>query len=66
MNKRRRVIVGLDIADAAVIVLKLTLNEKIGVLRPRQIQVIVARGLAIEQDLEVFAAGLPDGHVTGV
>jgi len=60
------VIVGLDIADAAVIVLKLTLNEKIGVLRPRQIQVIVARGLAIERDLEVFAAGLPDGHVTGV
>jgi hypothetical protein len=42
------VIVGLDVADAAVVVLKLTLNDKIGVIGPRQIKVIVAGGLAIE------------------
>jgi hypothetical protein len=28
------VIVGLDVADAAIVVLKLTLNEKIGVIEP--------------------------------
>ena len=28
------VIVGLDVADGAVMVLKLTLNDKIGVIRP--------------------------------
>ena len=38
------VIVGLDVANAAVIVLKLTLNDKIGVIGPRQIEVIVAGG----------------------
>ena len=36
------VIVGLDIADAAVIILKLTLNDKIGVIWSGQIEVIVA------------------------
>jgi len=60
------VIVGLDLADAAVIVLKLTLNDEIGVIRPRQIKVIVAGGLAIERDLEVLVAGLSDGDVFGV
>jgi len=60
------VIVGLDVANAAVIVLKLTLNDKIGVIGPRQIKVIVAGGLAIERDLEVLAAGLSDRHVIGV
>jgi hypothetical protein len=54
------VIVGLDVADAAVIVLKLALNDKIGVIRPRQIKVIVVRGLAIERDLEILVAGLSD------
>jgi hypothetical protein len=43
------VIVGLDIADAAVIVLKLTLNDKIGVIGARQIKVIVAGGLATNE-----------------
>ena len=58
-------IVGLDVADAAVIVLKLTLNDKIRVIRPRQIKVIVAGGLAIEKDLEVLVAGLSvDGRRT--
>ena len=52
------VIVGLDVADAAVIVLKLTLNNKIGVIASRSIKVIVAGGLAIERDLEVLVAGL--------
>ncbi len=36
------VIVGLDVTDASVIVLKLPLNDKIGVFVPRQIGVIVA------------------------
>src|SRR5260370_38179721 len=60
------VIVGLDVANAAVILLKLTLNDKIGVIGPRQIKVIVAGGLAIERDLEVLAAGLSDRHLIGV
>jgi hypothetical protein len=60
------VIVGLDIADAAVIVLKLTLNDKIGVIGARQIKVIVAGGLATERDLEVLAAGLSDRYVIGM
>ena len=60
------VIVGLDVADAAVIVLKLTLNDKVGVIGPRQIKVIVAGGLAIERDLEVLVAGLSDRYVIGV
>ena len=59
------VIEGLDVADAAIITLELTLNEKIGLIGGRQIQVIVAGVLAIERDLEVFAAGLSDGHMFG-
>jgi len=51
------VIVGLDVAGTAVIVLKLTLNDKMGVIRPRQIKVIVAGGRAIERDLEALVAG---------
>src|SRR5215469_7716260 len=35
------VIEGLDVADAAIIILELTLNEKIGLIGGRQIQVIV-------------------------
>ena len=50
------VIVGLDVADTAVIVLKLTLNDKIGVIGPRQIKVVVAGGLVIERDLKVLVA----------
>jgi hypothetical protein len=60
------VIVSLDVADAAVVVLKLTLNHKIRVFGSRQIKVIVAGGLAIERDLEVFVAGLSDRYVIGV
>jgi len=60
------VIVGLNVTDAAVIVLKLTLYDKIWVIRPRQIKVIVAGGLAVERDLEVLAAGLSNRHVIGV
>jgi hypothetical protein len=42
-------IVGLDVTDAAVIILKLTLNHKIGMIGPpRQIKVVVAGTLAIK------------------
>jgi hypothetical protein len=60
------VIEGLDVADAAIIILELTLNEKIGLIGWRQIQVIVAGVLVIERDLEVLAAGPSDGHMFGV
>src|SRR5215471_8470917 len=60
------VIEGLDVADSPIIILELTLNEKVGLIGERQIQVIVARGLVIERDLEVLAAGLSDGHMFGV
>ena len=60
------VIEGLDVADAAIIILELTLNEKIGLIGGRQIQVIVAGVLVIERGLEVLAAGLSDGHMFGV
>jgi hypothetical protein len=60
-------IVGLDVANAVVIVLKLALNEKIGVGGRRHIKIIVVAGsLAIERDLEVFPAGLSDRYVIGV
>ena len=52
------VIEGLDVADAAIIILELTLNKKIGLIGWRQIQVIVAGVLVIERDLEVLAAAL--------
>ena len=57
------VIVGLDVADAAVIVLKLTLHDEVGVIVSRQ---LVAGDLAIERDLEVLVAGLSDRNVIGV
>jgi len=60
------VIVGLDVADTAVIVLKLTLNDKIGVIGPRQIKVVVAGGLVIERDLKLFVARFSDRYVIGV
>src|SRR5262249_5917839 len=60
------VIVGLDIADAAVIILKLTLNDKIGVIWSGQIEVIVVGGLVIERDLEALVAGFSDRHVFSV
>ena len=60
------VIVGLDIADAAVIILKLTLNDKIGVIWSEQIEVIVVGGLVIERDLEALVAGFSDRHVFSV
>jgi hypothetical protein len=59
------VIVGLDVTDAAIIILELALNEKIGLIGERQIQIVVAGVLVIERDLEVFAAGLSDGHMFG-
>jgi hypothetical protein len=60
--------VGLHVANVTVIVLKLTLNEKIGVGGRGQIKSIVvfAGSLAIERDLEIFAAGLIDRYVIGV
>src|SRR5262249_20154836 len=60
------VIEGLDVAGSPIIILELTLNEKVGLIGERQIQVIVAGGLVIERDLEVLAAGLSDGHIFGV
>jgi hypothetical protein len=60
------VIVGLDVTDAAIIILELTLNEKIGLIGQRQIQIVVAGVLVIERELEVFAAGLSDGHMYGM
>ena len=57
------VIVCLDIADTSVIVLELTLNDEIGAVVHRGIEIIDTGGLAIERDLEVFVAGLSDGHV---
>jgi len=62
------VIVGLDVANAAVIVLKLTLNDKIVVVKRRQtkLTVVVAGSLAIKRDLEILVAGLSDRYVIGV
>src|SRR6266700_4354455 len=60
------VIEGLDVADAAIIVLELTLNEKIGLIAGRQIQVIIAGVVVVERDLEVLAAGLSGRHMFGV
>jgi hypothetical protein len=47
-------------------VLKLTLNDKIGVIGPRQIKVVVAGVLVIERDLKVLVARLSGRHVIGV
>jgi hypothetical protein len=58
--------VGLDVADAVVIILELTLNDKVRVIGSRQIKVIVAGDLAIERDLKVLVAGLPDRNVLGM
>ena len=60
------VIVGLDVADAAVIVFNLTLNNKVGVIGSRQIKVIVAGDLAIERDLEVLVPRFSDRNVIRV
>jgi hypothetical protein len=60
------VIVALDVADAAVVVLKLTLNDKIRAIGPRLAKITITRGLAIERDLEVLVAGFPDRYVIGV
>ena len=57
------VIVCLDIADTSVIILELTLNDKIGAVVHRGIEIIDTRGFAIEGDLEVLVAGFSDGHV---
>ena len=57
---------GLDVADAAVIVLELTLNDKVGVIGSRQIKVIVAGDLAIERELKVLVASLSDRNVLSV
>jgi len=58
--------VGLDVADASVTVLELPLNDKIGVLVARQIEIIVAGVLAVERDLEALVAELPDRYVFGM
>jgi hypothetical protein len=60
------VIVGLDVADASVVVLELPLNDKIGVFVARQIEVIIAGILAFERDLEALVVELTDRHVFGV
>jgi hypothetical protein len=59
-------IVGLDVADAAVIILELTLNDKVRVIGSRQIKFIFAGDLAIERDLKVLVASLPDRNVLGI
>jgi hypothetical protein len=60
------VIVGFDVADTAVIVLKLTLNKKRRVIGLRQIKISFAAGVAIERDLEELAAGLFDRYLVCV
>ena len=50
-------------SDTTVIVLKLTLNDKIVAVVHRGIEIIYTRGLAIEGDLEVLVADFSDGHV---
>ena len=59
------VIVGLDVADAAVVILELTLNDKVRVIGSPKIKIIVVGDLAIERDLKVLVAGLPDRNVLG-
>ncbi len=66
MARVRIVIMSLQIADTAIIVLKLTLNEKIGLIGPRQIKIIPGRGVAMERDLEILAASLSNRYVIGV
>jgi hypothetical protein len=56
-------IVRLDIADTSVIVLELTLNDEIGAVVHRGIEIIDTGGFAIERDLKILFAGLSDGHV---
>ena len=53
------VIVCLDIADTSVIVLELTLNDKIVAVVHRGIAIINTRGLAVERDLEVRTPETP-------
>ena len=60
------VIVGLDVADASVIVLELPLNDKIGGLVVQLLEVIVAGGLVVERDCKVIADGRPDRYVFGM
>jgi hypothetical protein len=55
------VIVGLDSADTAILILKLTLNDEVWVIGRRQIKIVfVVRNLAIERDLEVSVGRLSD------
>jgi hypothetical protein len=51
-------IVRLDVADAAVIVLKPTLNVQARMNGARQIKVIVSRSLGIERDLKYSSPAL--------
>jgi hypothetical protein len=41
-------IVGLEVANAAIIILKLTLHSQIGFIEPRQIEMIFAGCFAME------------------
>ena len=57
------VIVCFNIADTSVVVLELTLNDKIVAVVHRGIEIINTRGTSVERDLEVLVAGLSNGHV---
>ncbi|HVB80322.1 MAG TPA: hypothetical protein VNE82_10320 [Candidatus Binataceae bacterium] len=59
-------IVGLDVADASVIVLELPLNDQIGVFVPRQLKVIVSGIFVVERDYKILTAGLHGRYVFGV
>jgi hypothetical protein len=60
------VIVGLDVADAAVSVLELPLEDKIGGSIAGQSEVIVAGTFAVELDREVLVEKLTDRHMSCV
>ena len=60
------VIAGFNVADAAIFVLKLTLNEQVGVSGSRQIKFIIAGSLGIERDLKVLVASPTGRYIIGV
>ena len=62
----RIVIVGLDVADAAVILFELSLNEEVGAIGSGRIDSIVTGVFTVERDLEIFVTGLSDRDVLDV
>ena len=58
------VIVGLDVADAAVSGLELPLEDKIGGFVARQSEVIVAGIFVVELDREIPVGKLTDRHMS--